>query len=133
MHYLTEGFVMSGTSKPHGANNSRNTESDIDETITVILVALTKGLAVLLWWSVLFPMISLPTLASVWVGFRYGPVFGLVLAAVSGLALAAWSDLSRVISAVGDRADADPVAYLVGLSAPLDRDLHPARPHRETG
>ena len=29
-----------------------------------------------------------------WVGFRYGPVFGLVLAAVSGLALVAWSQLS---------------------------------------
>ncbi len=43
------------------------------------------------------------------------------------------SNLSRVISAVGDRADADPVADLVDLSAPLDRDLHPARPHRETG
>ncbi len=35
---------MSGTSKRHGANNSRSTESDIDETITVILVALAKGL-----------------------------------------------------------------------------------------
>ena len=85
---------MSGTSKPHGANNSRSTESDIDETVTMIVVALAKGLAVLVWWSVLFPMISIPTLASVWVGFRYGPVFGLVLAAVSGLALVAWSQLS---------------------------------------
>ena len=85
---------MSGTSKPHGANNSRSTESDIDETVTIIVVALTKGLAVLLWWSVLFPMISIPTVASVWVGFRYGPVFGLVLAAVSGLALVSWSQLS---------------------------------------
>ena len=84
---------MSGTSKPHGANNSRSTESDIDETVTVILVALAKGLGVLAWWSVLFPMISIPTLASVWVGLRYGPVFGLVLAAVSGLALVAWSQL----------------------------------------
>jgi len=94
VHYLTEGFVMSGTSKPHGANSSRSTESDIDETVTMIVVALTKGLAVLLWWSVLFPMISIPTLASVWIGFRYGPMFGLVLAAVSGLALAAWSEIS---------------------------------------
>ena len=85
---------MSGTSKPHGANNSQSTESDIDETVTMIVVALTKGLAVLLWWSVLFPMISIPTLASVWIGFRYGPMFGLVLAAVSGLALAAWSEIS---------------------------------------
>ena len=38
-------------------------------------------------------MISIPTLASLWVGFRDGPVFGVLLAAVSGLALVAWSQL----------------------------------------
>jgi S-DNA-T family DNA segregation ATPase FtsK/SpoIIIE len=81
-------------SKPHGTNNSHSTESDIDETITMILVALAKGVGVLLWWSVLFPMISIPTIASVWIGLRCGPVFGLILAAVSGLALATWSQIS---------------------------------------
>jgi hypothetical protein len=85
---------MAAASKPHRTNNSRGTESDIDETIAVILVALAKAVGVLLWWSVLFPMISIPTLASVWIGVCYGPVFGLVLAAVSGLALAAWSQIS---------------------------------------
>lgn len=85
---------MAAASKPHGTNNSHSTESDIDETITMILVALAKGVGVLLWWSVLFPMISIPTIASVWVGFRCGPVFGLVFAAASGLALAAWSEVS---------------------------------------
>jgi S-DNA-T family DNA segregation ATPase FtsK/SpoIIIE len=84
---------MAGTSKPRGTNNSHSTESDIDDTLTIILVALAKGLGVLAWWSVLFPMISIPTIASMWIGLRYGPVFGLVLAAVSGLALAAWSQL----------------------------------------
>ncbi len=119
---------MSAASKPHGANNSHSTESDIDETVTMIVVALTKGVGVLAWWSVLFPMISIPTIASVWVGFRDGPVFGVVLAAVSGLALVAWSQLSPVIvPAVGNQRTADPVADLVDLSAPLDRDLHPAR------
>ena len=88
----------------------------------------------LVWWSVLFPMISIPILASVWVGFRYGPVFGCILAAVSGLALVAWSQLSpAIVPAVGDRTDAEPVADLVDLPAPLDRDLHPARADRETG
>jgi DNA segregation ATPase FtsK/SpoIIIE, S-DNA-T family len=84
---------MSAASKPNGTNNSHSTESDWDETITLIVMALAKGSAVLAWWSVLFPMISIPTIASVWVGFRYGPVFGLTLAAMSGLALAAWSQL----------------------------------------
>ena len=88
----------------------------------------------LVWWSVLFPMISIPILASVWVGFRYGPVFGLVLAAVSGLALVAWSQLwpasfQQWVTA----ADPEPVADLVDLPAPLDRDLQPARADRETG
>ena len=84
---------MSAASKHHGANTSRSTESDLDETITMIVMAVAKACAVLVWWSVLFPMISLPILASVWVGFRYGPVFGVLLAAVSGLALVAWSQL----------------------------------------
>ena len=85
---------MSAASKPHGVNNSRSTESDMDETITIIVITVAKACAVLVWWSVLFPMISIPTFATVWVGFRYGPMFGLVLAAASGLALVAWSQLS---------------------------------------
>jgi S-DNA-T family DNA segregation ATPase FtsK/SpoIIIE len=36
----------------------------------------------------------MPALASVWVGVRFGPVFGLVLAVICGLALAAWSQLA---------------------------------------
>jgi DNA segregation ATPase FtsK/SpoIIIE, S-DNA-T family len=85
---------MAAASKPHGANNSRSTESDIDETVTMIVVLLTKGVGMLLWWSVLFPMLSIPTIVSVWVGLRCGPLLGVVLAAVSGLALAAWSQIS---------------------------------------
>jgi DNA segregation ATPase FtsK/SpoIIIE, S-DNA-T family len=85
---------MAAASKPHGANNSRSTESDIDETVTMIVVLLTKGVGMVLWWSVLFPMLSIPTIASVWVGLRCGPLLGVVLAAVSGLALAAWSQIS---------------------------------------
>jgi S-DNA-T family DNA segregation ATPase FtsK/SpoIIIE len=85
---------MTAASKPHHCNNSRGSESNIDETIIVILVALAKAVAVLVWCSVLFPMISIPVLASVWVGVCFGPVFGLVPAVTSGLALAAWSQLS---------------------------------------
>ena len=84
---------MAAASKSDGTNNSRGTESDIDETVTVILVALAKGVGVLLWWSVLFPMFSIPVIASVWVGVRCGPVVGVVLVVVSGLALVAWSEI----------------------------------------
>jgi S-DNA-T family DNA segregation ATPase FtsK/SpoIIIE len=85
---------MSAASNPHGSNNSRSTGSAVDEGIATIVMALAKGVGLLVWWSVLFPMISIPTLASVWIGFRFGPMFGLVSAVVSGLALAAWSQLS---------------------------------------
>jgi S-DNA-T family DNA segregation ATPase FtsK/SpoIIIE len=85
---------MTAASKPHRTNHSRGTESDIDETITIIVAALAKAAATVVWWSMLFPMISIPTLVSVWIGVCFGPVFGLVFAAVSGLTLAAWSELS---------------------------------------
>jgi S-DNA-T family DNA segregation ATPase FtsK/SpoIIIE len=85
---------MAAASKPHRTNNSHSTNSDLDATITMVMVGLAKGVAVLAWWSLLFPMLSIPTLASLWLGFACGPVFGLVLAALSGVGLAAWSQLS---------------------------------------
>jgi S-DNA-T family DNA segregation ATPase FtsK/SpoIIIE len=85
---------MSAASNPHGSNNSHSTGSAVDEGVATIVMALAKGVGLLVWWSVLFPMISIPALASVWIGFRFGPVFVLVLAVVSGLALAAWWQLS---------------------------------------
>ncbi|MBB5166699.1 FtsK/SpoIIIE domain-containing protein [Mycobacterium sp. AZCC_0083] len=85
---------MAATSKPHRSNNSRGRESDIDETISVILVALAKAVALVAWWSLSFPMIGIPTFASVCIGVCVGPVFGLAFAVLSGLALAAWSQLS---------------------------------------
>ncbi|PXX07250.1 FtsK/SpoIIIE domain-containing protein [Mycolicibacterium moriokaense] len=85
---------MASTSNPNPTNNSHNTGSDMGDTVIVIVVALAKAVAVLAWWSVLFPMISIPTLACVWLGLVCGPLFGLLLAVVSGLGLAAWSHLS---------------------------------------
>jgi S-DNA-T family DNA segregation ATPase FtsK/SpoIIIE len=85
---------MAAASKPRHTNNSCSTDSGMDETLTMIVVGLAKTVAVLAWWSVLFPMLSIPTLASIWIGFRCGPVSGLLLAAASGLGLAAWSQLS---------------------------------------
>jgi S-DNA-T family DNA segregation ATPase FtsK/SpoIIIE len=84
---------MAAASKPNHSNNSRSSDSDIDDTITVILVALAKAVAVVAWWSVLFPMISVPTIASVWVGLHYGGASGVILMIASGSALAAWSQL----------------------------------------
>jgi DNA segregation ATPase FtsK/SpoIIIE, S-DNA-T family len=85
---------MAATSKSHRTNNSRRNGSDIDDTITVIVVALGKAVAVLAWLSVLFPMISIPIIASAWIGVCYGPLFGLLAAVWSGLVLTAWFLLS---------------------------------------
>jgi len=84
---------MSPASKPHGSKNSRSTESEWDDTITIVVMAVAKGLGVLVWWSILFPMISVPAISSLWVGFRFGPFFGVVLAALSALVLIAWSQI----------------------------------------
>jgi DNA segregation ATPase FtsK/SpoIIIE, S-DNA-T family len=84
---------MSPSSKLHGDNKSHTTESEWDETITIIVTGLAKALKVLVWWSILFPMISVPTLMSLWLGFTAGPIFGIVLAALSALALVAWSQI----------------------------------------
>jgi S-DNA-T family DNA segregation ATPase FtsK/SpoIIIE len=59
-------------------------------------MAIAKGLGVLAWWSVLFPMISIPVIVSFVIGLRYRPVFGFILAALAVLGLAAWSQLSPV-------------------------------------
>jgi S-DNA-T family DNA segregation ATPase FtsK/SpoIIIE len=80
---------MAAASKSHRTNNSRRSGSDIEDTITVIVVALGKAVAALVWLSVLFPMISIPIIASAWIGVCYGLVFGLLAAVWSGLVLVA--------------------------------------------
>lgn len=94
---LSKGNLMYDTSNTHNGNDSRTTESDWDETITLIVTGLAKGFAILIWWSVLFPMLSVPALLSLWVGYRCAPILGLLVAAASGIALAAWAYLSPAV------------------------------------
>jgi S-DNA-T family DNA segregation ATPase FtsK/SpoIIIE len=84
---------MSPSSKSHGNKNSHTTESEWDETIIIIVTGLAKALGVLISWSILFPMISFPTLLSLWLGFKVGPISGIFVAALSALALVAWSQI----------------------------------------
>jgi S-DNA-T family DNA segregation ATPase FtsK/SpoIIIE len=83
--------MMSPSSKPHGNNRSHSTEADWDEITINIVAGLGKALGVLMWWSILFPMISVPALVSLWLGFVAGPIFGFLFAAGSASALVAWS------------------------------------------
>lgn len=87
-----EGFAMS-PSTPHGNRNSHSTAPEWDEIITIIVTGLAKALGLIVWWSVLFPMISVPIVVSLWLAFTLGPIFGILLAAVSALALVAWSQI----------------------------------------
>ena len=40
--------------KSRSTNKSRSADSNMDETITITVMAVAKGLGVLVWWSVLF-------------------------------------------------------------------------------
>ena len=119
--------------KSRSTNTSRSADSNMDETITITVMAVAKGLGVLVWWSVLFPMISIPTVICLWLGFRYGAIFGVLFVDISPSFGGVVSNLARVVPRVCYGADAVQVAKLVDLSPLLDRDLHPARPHRHTG
>jgi S-DNA-T family DNA segregation ATPase FtsK/SpoIIIE len=60
----------------------------------VAVVAFAKATVALVWASVLFPMISIPTITSVWIAINYGPLFGLLAAALGAFALFSWFLLS---------------------------------------
>jgi S-DNA-T family DNA segregation ATPase FtsK/SpoIIIE len=82
---------MSHSSNTRNANDSRTAEPDWGETITLVVAGLVKGFGILIWWAVLFPMVGVPALVSLWAGFRFAPIFGLLIASASGVALAAWA------------------------------------------
>jgi S-DNA-T family DNA segregation ATPase FtsK/SpoIIIE len=85
---------MPFSSNARNNNASGSFESDWDETITLLFVGLAKGLGILIWWAVLFPMVSVPALVSLWTGFQISPILGLLIASASGVGLAAWAYLS---------------------------------------
>src|SRR6476620_599286 len=85
---------MPDSSNTRNNNASRGSKSDTDETIILMATGLAKGFGVLIWWAILFPMVSIPALVSLWAGLQIGPIFGLLMASASGLALAAWALLS---------------------------------------
>jgi DNA segregation ATPase FtsK/SpoIIIE, S-DNA-T family len=85
---------MPKSSNARNNNVSRSSQSNTDETIILVATGLAKGLGVLIWWAILFPMVSIPALVSLWVGLQINPMLGLLIGCVSGLALAVWACLS---------------------------------------
>lgn len=85
---------MPGHPRSHRSNRSHPNYSDFDDTALRAVTALGKATAALVWASVLFPMISIPVITSVWIAITCGPLFGLLAAVWSALALFSWFLLS---------------------------------------
>lgn len=85
---------MSGHPRSHRSNRSHPNHSDFDDTALRAATGLAKAIAALVWASVLFPMLSIPAITSVWIAITCGPLFGLLAAVWSVLALFSWFLLS---------------------------------------
>jgi DNA segregation ATPase FtsK/SpoIIIE, S-DNA-T family len=94
-HSLTvKDLDMPMSSRPHSQNNSQSNDSEWDQLFAVIVVALAKSLGLLAWWSILFPMISIPALVCVWVGLQGGPIYAMTIAGLTGLGMIWWLQVS---------------------------------------
>ena len=71
--------------------NSNNSQSNDDDWITDLILALFKALGYLLWWAVLFPAINIPIIASVGIAITHGPRPGLITGIALAAAYAGWA------------------------------------------
>lgn len=69
-------------------NNSGSTHDDWFEDL---ILSLAKAMGYLLWWSILFPAISIPLIASLAAAITGGPHPGMITAIVFGAAYAGWA------------------------------------------
>ena len=69
-------------------------EPEWDDTAAIVIGTLAKGLAVVVWWSLLFPMISIPAVLTLWIALQFGPIFAVIPATFSTLSLVAWAQTS---------------------------------------
>lgn len=94
---------MSNTSN----RNNRNTnQSPDDDWVGELIWGLVKAAGQLLWWAILFPVLSIPVIVSMWVAIAHGPRAGLVTA---GLAVAAYIGWAVV----------EPSSFTAWVTAPI--------------
>lgn len=88
-------MVQSTTREPA---NSSNDGLIVDIIIAVCRLAwfLTRRTVILAWWAILFPMLSIPALATVYVLISWGWVRALVTVVASTVGLALWRFLGPV-------------------------------------
>lgn len=71
--------------------NGNNSQSNDDDWITDLILALFKALGYLLWWAVLFPAVSIPIIASVGIAITHGPRSGLIVGTALVAAYGVWA------------------------------------------
>jgi DNA segregation ATPase FtsK/SpoIIIE, S-DNA-T family len=86
--------VVAGSSTSHGRNNSHN-NSDSDDFAGEIAIAAAKVIGLLLWWSVLFPLVSGPIIATLIVTVALGWPVGVALAVFCGIGYGLWAYLDQ--------------------------------------
>lgn len=71
--------------------HTNNTGSDHDDWFEDLVLSLAKTTGYLLWWSILFPAISIPIITSLAVAITHGPRPGLIIAIACGAAYTGWA------------------------------------------
>ncbi|WP_078285585.1 FtsK/SpoIIIE domain-containing protein [Mycobacteroides chelonae] len=79
---------MSNTSN---SKNSKINQSSNDEWIGELLIGLAKAAGYLLWWAVLFPVISVPTVIALVVAVKYGMNAGFLAVIGFTVAYGVWA------------------------------------------
>ncbi|BBX64825.1 hypothetical protein MSAS_39990 [Mycobacterium saskatchewanense] len=77
------------SNSPNRKNHNNNPSPD-DDWIGELIVGLLKAAGYLLWWAILFPSLSIPTVVAIWVGFSHGARAGVLTAVVEAVAYLGW-------------------------------------------
>lgn len=76
---------------PPNRKNHNNNQSPDDDWVGELIWALAKAAGYLLWWAILFPALSVPAAAAIWMAIAHGVNAGLLTAAVEVAAYIGWS------------------------------------------
>jgi S-DNA-T family DNA segregation ATPase FtsK/SpoIIIE len=75
---------------PNRNNRNTNQASD-DDWVGELIWGLVKAVGQLLWWAILFPVLSIPVIVSIWVAIAHGPGAGLLTAGLATAAYIGWA------------------------------------------
>jgi DNA segregation ATPase FtsK/SpoIIIE, S-DNA-T family len=96
---------VAGSSPSRGRNNTHNS-SDSDDFAGEMAIAAAKVIGLLVWWSVLFPLVSGPTIAALIVTVTLGWPLGVAVAVFCSIGYGLWACL-------------DPASFDTAVLAPV--------------